>query len=236
MSFNSFSEEKDHSSTDPFKGTPMIEKTMSRDRYLFIKNSLCFYDRRVQNESDEIFKIRKLFDRIPLIAKSMYIPSKELRIDESLILFKGKWKHMISNPHKAAKRGIETFDVCEAKTGYMLSWNLYTGTQVTNIPKTEETVVDFLKGIPQPKGHHVFTDRFYTSPSMAKRLAEMKIGLTGTVCRDRKGLPEEIKSIKLSDKNPGSVYFRNGNGAGNYCVLARHDNGTVIILSTIYGI
>ena len=236
MSYNSFPEEKDHWSTDPYKGTPMIKRTMSRDRYLFIKNNLCFYDRHLRNESDELFKIRKLFDRVPLIAKSMYQPSKELSIDESLILFKGKWKHMISNPHKAAKRGLETFDVCEARTGYMLNWKLYTGTQVTDIPKTEQTVVDLLKGIPQPEGHHVFTDRFYTSPSMAKRLGEMKIGLTGTVRKDRKGLPDEIKSIKLSEKEPGPIYFRNGHGAGNICVMAWHDNGTVIILSTIYGI
>ena len=71
---------------------------------------------------------------------------------------------------------------------------------------------------------------------MAKRLGEMKIGLTGTVRKDRKGLPDEIKSIELSEKESGPIYFRNGHVAGNICVMAWHDNGTVIILSTIYGI
>lgn len=45
--------------------------------------------------------------------------------------------------------------------------------------------------------HHVYTDRYYTSPELANELESMNFLLTGTVMTNRKGLPSEFTG-KLS--------------------------------------
>ena len=165
----------------------------------------------------------------------MYQPDKEVSIDESLVKFDGRFKHKVTIPRKAAVSGIESINICESKTGYLLDWKLFTGTEITDIPKTEQTCVDLLKALGDPSGHHVFTDNFYTSPSLAFRLAEMGVGLTGTVRPNRRGLPSQIKSKFLNDEDPGPYYNQNGQGAGNLCVMAWCDSKPMLILSSVYG-
>ena len=50
------------------------------------------------------------------------------------------------------------------------------------------------------KGHHVYTDRYYTSIPLAKKLKEEGTAFTGTAMRNRVGLPDAIRfGTRLSD-------------------------------------
>ena len=235
MCYNTLPVERDHWSTNELKGTQLIKDTMGRDKYLKVKYNLRFYDKDQCQDTDRVFKIRPLIDRISEVARSMYQPEKEVSIDESLVKFDGRFKYKVKISRKAAGCGIESINICEARTGYLLNWKLFTGTETSDMPKTEQTCVDLLKCLGDPSGHHVFTDNFYTSPSLALRLAEMKVGLTGTVRQNRKGLPRQLKSKILCEKDPGPYYFRNGKGAGNLCVMAWCDSKPMLVLSSVYG-
>ena len=227
--------EKDHWSTNPLKGSEPIQKTMGRDKYLKIKWNLSFYNKDQVIESDKVFKIRPLIDRVSQVARSMYQPNRELSIDESLVKFDGRFQHKVKIARKAAGCGIESINICEARSGYLLDWKLFTGTETTDMPKTEQTCVDLLKNLGDVSGHHIYTDNFYTSPSLALRLACMGVGLTGTVRHNRKGLPSQLKSLNLNAKDSGPYYFRNGQGAGNLCVMAWCDTKPMLVMSSVYG-
>lgn len=50
-------------------------------------------------------------------------------------------------------------------------------------------------------GYHLFTDRYYTSCVLADELLKRKIHLTGTVMKNRSGLPAAVKKkIKLKQQ------------------------------------
>ena len=46
-------------------------------------------------------------------------------------------------------------------------------------------------------GYHIYTDRFHTSPQLAREMHEMKIHITGTVMASRKEFPCDLKKKKL---------------------------------------
>ena len=67
----------------------------------------------------------------------------------------------------------------------------------TSIGVTEAVVLELVKGL-EGRGHFVFTDNYYTSPSLASSLKQRGFGLCGTVRVNRRGIPLEIKTTKLA--------------------------------------
>ncbi len=55
------------------------------------------------------------------------------------------------------------------------------------------TLMDGLQGV----GHHLFTDRFYTSVSLLDKLGSHNTSKTGTIMSNRRHLPPAIKGVKL---------------------------------------
>lgn len=45
----------------------------------------------------------------------------------------------------------------------------------------------------QERGHHIYTDNFYSSPDLFAELREQGFGACGTVRVNRRGLPPELK-------------------------------------------
>ena len=80
----------------------------------------------------------------------------------------------------------------------------------------------------QGSGYHVYTDRFYTSPTLSIKLLDEKIHITGTVQKNRKGLPNELKSLRL--KNQDIKAYRHPSNM--LMVLAYQDKRTITMLST----
>ena len=63
------------------------------------------------------------------------------------------------------------FEVCEAKSGYVYSWVVYTGAHPTNSAHNMAFIVvdrlcDKIKG----KGHYVYMDRWFSSPKIFNHL------------------------------------------------------------------
>lgn len=81
------------------------------------------------------------------------------------------------------------------------------------------------------KGMHVFTDRYYTSLELAKVLLGKKVHLTGTVNKNRKGLPKEIKMADKMKKGDVKAYRKDD----KFSVLQWKDKRVVLMLTTLYG-
>ena len=138
----------------------------------------------------------------PLVAnfQASYNPSRELAADETMVGFRGRFGPLQYMPNKPTKYGIKAYTLADAAHGYMLDILVYTGSDTLSAACAE-----FI-GQPQParvvlhvadkyldKGHHIFTDRYYTSIPLANSLYKRKTAFTGTSMRNRVGLPEEIR-------------------------------------------
>jgi hypothetical protein len=55
-------------------------------------------------------------------------------------------------------------------------------------------------------GHCVIMDNWFSSPDMFHKLCSKQTDAMGTLCQNRKGVPAEIKNIKLKKVQLVSVY------------------------------
>ncbi len=61
---------------------------------------------------------------------------------------------------------------------------------------THAVVLKLAEGLRQ-KGHHLYVDKWYTSPTLFLDLKALGFGACGTVRTNRKGMPDEMKRGKL---------------------------------------
>jgi hypothetical protein len=175
---------------------------LTRERLEIICKFLHFAD----NESVSNFEgPEKLFKIFPVILhlknkfQELYLPNKEISIDESLMLWKG---HL---SFKASKFGMKTYELCDCTTGYLWSFLVYTGkdTKVDShliTADTSKTTAIVLKLV-EPllkRGRTVWMDYFYNSPSLARTLKiTHNTDCVGTLKLNRKDVPPKVKNSKL---------------------------------------
>jgi len=111
-------------------------------------------------------------------------PGKNLCIDESLLLWKGRLKFKQFLPLKRDRFGIKLFQVVDCATGYILRFIVYTGADTEykkfDLGITGDVVAHFL----EPhfgKGHVVYVDNWYSSPKLVEFLHTNDTGLCGTI-------------------------------------------------------
>ena len=106
--------------------------------------------------------------------------------------------------------------------GYALNVFLYTGSDTLShvyapLPQPARIVMHLM----QPylyKGHHVFTDRYYSSIPLAQALLQKGTSFTGTMVQNRVDMPTDIRSSFLSLRNDETRVFFCA-GALLFCVL-----------------
>ena len=118
-------------SNDPLYSTPIFKQVMNRDRYLLILKFLHFNNNdnmpgRTEPNPDKLFKIRPLVDHLFEKFQEIYTPSKNVCIDESLLLWKGRLHFKQYIPLKRSRFGIKLFMLCE-DGGYTYRFRVYTG-------------------------------------------------------------------------------------------------------------
>ncbi len=83
--------------------------------------------------------------------------------------FKGRIFFRQYLPEKPTKSGIKKFILAEARIGYALKSIIYTGKtsfqRDPGVTLSEQVVLDLLEGF-EDKGHKVYMDSFYSSPSL----------------------------------------------------------------------
>ncbi|XP_033759094.1 piggyBac transposable element-derived protein 4-like [Pecten maximus] len=116
-------------------------------------------------------------------------------------------------PTKHCKFGIKLWMLVESVSGYIMHMSIYRGkrydptpagqTQGSFVVFTLMEAADLLN-----KGYHLFTDGFFSSIDMAKRLLKAGTRFTGTFRANARGQPQAIKKPIL---NAGqAVYLRQG--------------------------
>lgn len=186
------------------------------NRFLHFNNSPC-----PRNGSKKLHKIMPVFEHIVKRFSEVYTPNRDLSIDESLLLWKGRLSFKQFIRIKRARFGIKTYILSEAKTGYIWNMIVYVGKE-TNIMRNNNyghatnVVLSLMKNL-LDKGYCIYADNFYCSPQAAMALHEKKTDLVGTVRKNRKGLPKTVVSTKLkknevvaSIENTGNDVYKMG--------------------------
>ena len=151
-------------------------------------------------------------------------------IDESLALWKGRLHFKQYIPSKRHKFGIKMFILCDCKTGFIIDFIVYSGSQTKlNYQKqlgVTGSIVTTLLDRFLNKGHSLFVDNYYSSPTLFEYLHQYKTGACGTVRKDRAGLPAFEEKQK-----PGEQVFYH---TDNLLALQWIDKRKVTMLSTLH--
>ncbi len=216
---------------------PFFSRVMARDRF-----ELIFWTLHVSHSTGtvkKVDKVRLFLDKILSNSQRMYTPSRELSVDETMLLFRGRFVGKQYMPKKPIKWGIKCFNLADSSNGYILNVLPYTGretldeasTQYHSLPQPAQVVMHLVDAY-LDEGRHLFTDRYYTSIPLAQALVARNTDFTGTVVKNRVDLPDEIRgSLRLGADEV--LAFRDGSLLALAWRAAKKKQ-PVIMLSTKY--
>nr|XP_053656964.1 piggyBac transposable element-derived protein 4-like [Cherax quadricarinatus] len=182
-------------------------------------------DRNTLNQND-LYKIRELFVYRKQKFSAYFYPFKNIVVDESLVLFKGRLSFEQYIPSQHNRFSIKLFVLCDYETGLVLDVIIYTGKNTLNDDRQMLGITGDECKMMQPylgEGHTLFTDNWYTSPMLSDFLHVNNTDTCGTVSKSRKHMPRFTG---------GSVVqaFRDN----DIMALMWHDKRDVTLLPTIH--
>ncbi|KAK9754487.1 Transposase IS4 [Popillia japonica] len=198
---------------------------------------------------DRLSKIRWLQDFFNQRIDEIYYPNKNLSLDESMVLWRGRliFRQYIKN--KKHKFGVKLYILSEPNGLVLKARMLYTGAEkdmqgelghsanvVISLVKkyfenghslfnSANVVISLVKKYFE-NGHSLFTDNYYNSVSLCKELLLRKTYVTGTLRQNRKGNSREVTSKKLK-KGEVTMKYSSGVRFGKW-----RDKREVLFIST----
>lgn len=198
-------------STDPLLATPIFATVMPRDRFLEILRSMHFNDNNKQPSGDRIYKIEPVIKTLREKFKQFVIPYQNLCIDESLMLWKGRLSFKQYIPNKRHRFGVKLFIIVDCKSGTILDFIVYVGSD-TDYEYQDHLGISgsIVMTLMEPylgKGHNLYVDNWYTSPTLFRELHLNKTGACGTVRSNRSGFPKfkKLKRGEIDHLHQGSL-------------------------------
>jgi len=208
--------------------TPCVNSIMPRDRFELLLKFWHFSDNEKATEGDRLQKLRPVCDALLLLFQQAFTPGKELSIDESMVLWRGRLVFRQYIPGKRHKYGVKLYLLSDP-SGYVLDALIYCGkSDISAGMGHADAVVMKLMENRLDLGHELYMDNFYNSIPLAKLLLQRKTLVCGTLRRNRKFLPKTVVEAKL--KRGECVRQRNG----RIVVAKWHDNRDVLMLSTFH--
>jgi len=203
-----------------------ITSVFSRDRF----KELLGYFRVVPAPVDvaprnPIPHVRALAEKLNQSFAAHFTPTENLSLDEAMVAYKGRSFIKQYIPSKPHKWGYKIY--CLASEDYLLHFEVYEGKEVD--PSVEGATYDTVIRMVQQYQHRqlvLFTDSWFTSPSLMSALKERGIRLCGSVRRNRKGMPN-IPKETVNSLRKGEWIQRQ---KGDMSLAAWKDQKTVFVL------
>jgi hypothetical protein len=108
---------------------PIFSEIFTERRFHILPKFLHFVDNEHYEEatcsSRRLYKLKPALDHLNDGFRSVYTPECEVSVDESLMTWKGRLSGKLYIPLKQAKYGIKSFELCEAKSGYVWNFIIY---------------------------------------------------------------------------------------------------------------
>ena len=126
--------------------TSFFSKTIPGDRFRQIMSNLHFCDNTNPDENDWLFKIRRVLEICRNKFTSVYHPTQDIAVDESLMKFHDRLHFKQFNPSKRARFEIKVYKLCQSAgsgTGYIWSFKIDTGEDNTTDDPAGTKVISF---------------------------------------------------------------------------------------------
>jgi hypothetical protein len=152
--------------------------------------------------------VKNVSEYIDNKCKELYVPKRNVAIDESTVVFKGRIQFKCYNPKKPTKWSLRILCLCDSENGCVFSYIPYYGKTTTeslirpDLPLTSQIVIHLaqdLQAHTSGSGYYIYTYKFYMSSLLARELHEMKIHVTGRVMGSSKDFPSDLKKKKLRE-------------------------------------
>ena len=144
-----------------------------------------------------IKKILPLHEAIRKRSSDFYQPLQQLSIDERMVKSKARpicaSIFEISPPNGASNTGYWA-DV----TGYTVDFSMYGGSHQSQQRSGKGLAYDVVMNVVQPflfQGYQLYCHNFYSSPVLFDDLREVEIHATGTIQKNRRGVPQSVKML-----------------------------------------
>lgn len=224
--------------THPSQYIPWFVDHFSRDRLSLLMKFLHFNNNEtIPPRDDPMYKLHKIspiVDRLCASFRRFYVPHQSISVDESMIGYKGKTPHLRQfMPNKRhARFGIKLWCLCDASSAYTVFFEVYKGSVDPQDRQEEGMTYNLVMRLMEKsalfhRGHHLGLDNYFTSPKLFDDLYIAHTSATGTVRKNRKGLPRSVTGAKLANKTV--IERRRGN---LLCVGYKDGKRQPILLST----
>jgi len=219
-------------------GLVILRANFSYRRFLFLLRSLRLddvTDRKDREKTDKLAAVREFESDFVKNCQNSYSVGEFVTIDEMLVAFRGRCGFIQYMPQKPAKYGLKYYALCDSKTFYTYSLELYCGKQLVGpygINSNKPT--DIVKRLVEPiknSNRNLTTDNYYTSYPLAEHLLQVGLTLLGTMKRNKREIPPEFISEKNRQVGSSLSGFQNDMSLISYVTKKKK---CVIILSTMH--
>ncbi|KAF7267835.1 hypothetical protein GWI33_018962 [Rhynchophorus ferrugineus] len=203
---------QDYWKTDYLFDFQVFAHNMSRNRFLIILKALHFAQNPQEGEAaspDHLYKVRSIVNLFNTRMAEIYYPGRELTIDKSMVLWRGRLTFRQYIKNKRHKYGKNLY-MLTTPGGIVLNVMVCTGMldDCGGKGHAEKVVLKLLDGY-LGVGHSVFMDKYYNSFKLAKSLADKQTHCTGPIKSNRKSFPQEVRNKKLK-KGETVAKYSNG--------------------------
>ena len=157
---------------------------------------------------------------------------QDVSVDERMVGFQGRHESKQYLPNKAHPWGIKEFIRAEAKTGYTHLIQPYRGKLYTPRPSALGQGYDVVRQLVRPlegSHRHIVCDRFFSSPSLSHDLFAAGLYSSGTVMKNRRGLPASVRGNHAQPPR-GQITAKQ---QGPLLLVHWQDRKPVLMLSTL---
>ena len=186
--------------------------------------------------TNRLKKLQPYLEHIKSNSLTYYQPLQHLSVDERMVKSKCR-SHMVQYMrNKPVRWGFKLWVVADT-SGYTIDFNIYTGKEEsTDHGLTSKVVMDLLEPF-WFQGYEVYTDNFYSSPSLFQALLALEIRATGTLRTNRIGVPSAVVAVKRAlekkEAKRGNGYYVRDSST-NIVYVCWRDVKVVTVLSTAY--
>ena len=184
-------------------------------------------------DHDKLFRVKPLLDDLRTACRAYYVPEQALSVDESMVPTKAKTGMTQYMKDKPIKWGMKLFVLAEARTGYQVAFDVYSGKAST--PSVHglsyDAVMNLVTAANLGTGYHIYMDNFYTSPTLLKALVEKKYGACGTYRENRLGCPKDRANPLPRNATRGEMRWLR---EGPLLFVKWMDRKEINVLSTIH--
>jgi hypothetical protein len=146
--------------------------------------------------------VRALAEKLNQSFAAHFTPTHHLSLDEAMVAYKGRSSIKQYIPSKPHKWGYKIY--CLASEDYLLHFEVYEGKEndQSESGATYDTVIRMIQRY-QNQQLILFTDSWFTSPTLMNALKDRGIRLCGSVRRNRRGMPnipkETVHSLRKGE-------------------------------------